>query len=161
MRVPIGVCAAALIGSVALLSPHQANADVTIIIQTDDRNHAGSNGRAPVYYGAPNGRAPVYYGAPNGRAPGYYGAPNGGGDVYVEPGGREQIYVAPYRPQKVYVGPNGPDQGYGLRTPVVVYDDRPAPWTQQWYAYCTSKYRSFDPASGTFQPYHGPRQLCR
>ena len=160
MRVPIGVCAAALIGSVALLSPHQANADVTIIIQTDDRNHAGPNGRGKVYV-APNGRAPVYYGAPNGRAPVYYGARNGGGDAYVEPGRREQIYVAPYGPQKVYVGPNGPDQSYGLRTPVVVYDDRPAPWTREWYAYCSSKYRSFDPASGTFQPYHGPRQLCR
>lgn len=37
----------------------------------------------------------------------------------------------------------------------------PMPWTPEWYAYCTRKYRSFDPASGTYQPYHGPRRLCR
>ncbi|MCF1503196.1 BA14K family protein [Afifella sp. H1R] len=38
---------------------------------------------------------------------------------------------------------------------------RPAPWSREWYAYCASKYRSFDPRSGTFQPYNGPRRLCR
>lgn len=176
MRVPLSLCAAALIGAVALISPIQAHADVTIIIQTDDRNYAAPNGRGKVYV-TPNGRSKVYYGgpndydapygpqrvyvAPNGRAPEYYGAPNGGRNVYVEPDGREQIDVAPYGPQKVYVGPNGPDQSYGVRAPVMVYDDRPAPWTREWYGYCTSKYRSFDPVSGTFQPYHGPRQLCR
>ncbi len=38
---------------------------------------------------------------------------------------------------------------------------RPAPWSPDWYAYCHSKYRSFDRRSGTYQPYHGPRRLCR
>ncbi|MEF2073730.1 BA14K family protein [Consotaella aegiceratis] len=38
---------------------------------------------------------------------------------------------------------------------------RPAPWTAEWYRYCSAKYRSFDPRSGTFQPYHGPRRLCQ
>jgi len=160
MRVPLSLCAAALIGAVALFFPIQARADVTIIINTNDRAYAAPNGKAKVYV-APNGRAPVYYGAPNGRAPVYYGARNGGRAVYVEPNGREQFYAAPYGPQNVYVGPNGPAQYYGARAPVVVYDDRPPPWSPQWYAYCTSKYRSFDPATGTFQPYHGPRQLCR
>lgn len=37
----------------------------------------------------------------------------------------------------------------------------PAPWSPDWYAYCASKYRSFDAHSGTFQPYNGPRRLCR
>ena len=37
----------------------------------------------------------------------------------------------------------------------------PRPWTREWYRYCSARYRSFDPGSGTFQPYHGPRQLCR
>lgn len=36
-----------------------------------------------------------------------------------------------------------------------------APWTPEWYQYCASRYRSFDARSGTFQPYHGPRRLCR
>lgn len=30
-----------------------------------------------------------------------------------------------------------------------------------WYRYCAARYRSFDPASGTYQPYNGPRRLCR
>ncbi|HDO52517.1 MAG TPA: BA14K family protein, partial [Rhizobiales bacterium] len=29
------------------------------------------------------------------------------------------------------------------------------------YNYCSQRYRSFDPRSGTFQPYNGPRRLCR
>jgi hypothetical protein len=33
--------------------------------------------------------------------------------------------------------------------------------SQAWYDYCASRYRSFDPRSGTYQPYNGPRQLCR
>ncbi|MEO1199542.1 MAG: BA14K family protein [Pseudomonadota bacterium] len=37
----------------------------------------------------------------------------------------------------------------------------PEPFSREWYAYCSAKYRSFDAATGTFQPYHGPRRLCR
>ena len=37
----------------------------------------------------------------------------------------------------------------------------PAPWTDEWYAYCSAKYRSFDPSTGTYQPYSGPRRLCQ
>jgi hypothetical protein len=48
---------------------------------------------------------------------------------------------------------------YYTRPRVVTY--APKPWTGAWYRYCADKYRSFDPRSGTFQPYHGPRQLCR
>ena len=33
--------------------------------------------------------------------------------------------------------------------------------SRAWYRYCENKYRSFDPRSGTYQPYHGPRRLCR
>jgi hypothetical protein len=41
------------------------------------------------------------------------------------------------------------------------YDAAPAPWSADWYAYCASKYRSFDPQTGTYQPYQGGRRLCR
>lgn len=44
-------------------------------------------------------------------------------------------------PPAYYGGPYGP------------YDD--------WYAYCASKYRSFDPATGTFMGYDGIRRPCR
>lgn len=53
--------------------------------------------------------------------------------------------------------------------PRVIYRDAPAyygggsyrPYSRDWYEYCSARYRSFDPRSGTFQPYHGQRQLCR
>jgi hypothetical protein len=45
--------------------------------------------------------------------------------------------------------------------PAPVYAYGPAPWTPAWYNYCSSRYRSFDPRSGTFQPYNGPRRFCR
>ncbi|WP_244631022.1 BA14K family protein [Aureimonas sp. ME7] len=38
---------------------------------------------------------------------------------------------------------------------------RAEPWSREWYRYCAARYRSFDPGSGTFQPYNGPRQFCR
>ncbi|WP_082529329.1 BA14K family protein [Aurantimonas sp. Leaf443] len=38
---------------------------------------------------------------------------------------------------------------------------RPAPWSREWYNYCSARYRSFDARSGTFQPYNGPRQFCQ
>jgi len=48
------------------------------------------------------------------------------------------------------------------RRPPPAYYGAPRPWTRAWYGYCASKYRSFDPRSGTYQPYGGgPRRLCR
>lgn len=37
----------------------------------------------------------------------------------------------------------------------------PAYGTGEWYRYCAAKYRSFDARSGTYQPYDGPRRVCR
>ena len=37
----------------------------------------------------------------------------------------------------------------------------PRPWTAQWYAYCSGRYRSFDRQTGTFVTYGGERRLCR
>ncbi len=62
-------------------------------------------------------------------------------------------YYAPppptyYAPPVTYVAPPA-------------YRYAPAPWTPAWYGYCSQKYISFDSRSGTFQPYYGPRRLCR
>ena len=35
------------------------------------------------------------------------------------------------------------------------------PWTDEWFAYCEDRYKSFTPSDGTFQPTNGPRKLCR
>jgi len=160
MRVPVSLCAAALIGVATFLSPSQAKAEVTIIINTNEPAYVPPIGRSNVYYGAPYGPNRAYV-APNVPAPAYYGAPAYGQGVDYQPDGPEPYYDRPYGPQPVYAAPYAAPRYYGAPAPVVAYDDRPPPWTPQWYAYCTGKYRSFDPATGTFQPYHGPRQLCR
>jgi len=38
---------------------------------------------------------------------------------------------------------------------------RPEPWTPEWYRYCSSKYRSFNPNTGYFVTYSGYRKFCR
>jgi len=57
-------------------------------------------------------------------------------------------------PREVYVAPPPPPAptyvGYG-----------PAPWTPDWYTYCYSRYRSFNPNSGTFIGYDGYEHFCR
>ncbi|KQT50885.1 hypothetical protein ASG43_06410 [Aureimonas sp. Leaf454] len=51
---------------------------------------------------------------------------------------------------------------YYRAAPRAVYSGgRYEPWSRAWYNYCSARYRSFDPGSGTFQPYNGPRQFCR
>jgi hypothetical protein len=44
--------------------------------------------------------------------------------------------------------------------PAPVYG-APEPWTDAWYDYCYSKYRSFNPQTGMFLAYSGEYRLCR
>lgn len=37
----------------------------------------------------------------------------------------------------------------------------PRPWSNDWYAYCSSKYRSFNPRTGYFVTYSGDHRFCR
>lgn len=67
---------------------------------------------------------------------------------YAEP----DYYYAPPPPAPRYYAPPV-SYSYGSYAP--------RPWTPEWYDYCSSKYVSFDPRSGTFQPYYGPRRLCQ
>lgn len=57
-----------------------------------------------------------------------------------------------------------PYRGYYVAEPRAVYA-RPAyasiePWSPGWYRYCESRYRSFDPRTGTFMGYDGVRHFC-
>jgi hypothetical protein len=71
-----------------------------------------------------------------------------------------------YAPAPIYAGPPvyyEPAPVYLRPAPVYV---QPAPvyyeaWTPEWYSYCSSKYVSFDPRSGTYVAYSGERYLCR
>jgi hypothetical protein len=57
-----------------------------------------------------------------------------------------EVYVAPPPPAPTYYTP----AAYG-----------PPPWTPDWYTYCYSRYRSFNPNSGTFIGYDGYEHFCR
>jgi hypothetical protein len=62
--------------------------------------------------------------------------------------------------QPRYVGPRYyAPRRYYRPAPVVRY--RPAPWTNEWYNYCSSKYRSFNPRTGYFLAYSGNYRFCR
>ncbi len=41
------------------------------------------------------------------------------------------------------------------------YVRRAEPWSREWYRYCSSRYRSFDPDTGTFVGYDGRERFCR
>jgi hypothetical protein len=39
--------------------------------------------------------------------------------------------------------------------------DEIEPWSKTWFAYCTKRYRSFDPETGTFLSFDGERRFCK
>ena len=47
------------------------------------------------------------------------------------------------------------------RGPAPVYAGSPEPWTDEWYAYCSAKYRSFNPQTGEFLAYSGEYRFCQ
>jgi BA14K-like protein len=57
-----------------------------------------------------------------------------------------EVYVVPPPPPPAYYGP----VSYG-----------PPPWTPDWYAYCSSRYRSFNPSTGYFVGYDGVPRFCQ
>lgn len=77
--------------------------------------------------------------------PRYYYGPRGYYDYYYY-GGPPPLFYGP----RVFYPPGhyGPLVGPGYGPP-------------DWIAYCFSRYRSFDPASGTYMGYDGRRHPCR
>ena len=45
-------------------------------------------------------------------------------------------------------------------TTTVVVTQSFEPWTDEWFAWCDARYRSFDPNTGTFLGYDGRRHFC-
>lgn len=86
-------------------------------------------------------------------------------------------YYAPpvyYAPPATYYAPPGTYYAYPTARGPEPYDPSlpasagtfyssagVAPGSPDWNAYCASKYRSFDPATGTFMGYDGRRHYCR
>lgn len=86
---------------------------------------------------------------------------------------RAPRYIEPaYEPPSYYEEPDyAPDYRYDRRGPGYAYDQEfpPPParsnaglqeWSPEWYRYCSDRYRSFDPRSGTFLGYDNRRHFC-
>ena len=54
----------------------------------------------------------------------------------------------PHYPPPPYPGPAAGPVGF-------------QPWSPAWYRYCSQKYRSFNPATGTYMTYRGVERFCR
>lgn len=118
--------------------------------------------QGPVYYVEPQ---PVYVEPVPVYRPPYHSVTE---PYRVEP--QERVYRQPYsqyQPQPDYRQPRHHNSG----PKVVTYDDTVGsgdggfgasyePWTQAWYDYCSDKYRSFDPQTGTYKGYDGLRHFC-
>jgi hypothetical protein len=89
--------------------------------------------------------------------PYYYHHGGGGGDAWAAGLlglGVGAIIGSALTPQTVYVAPPPPPAyapaAYG-----------PPPWTPDWYSYCYSRYRTFNPNTGYFVGYDGVAYFCR
>jgi len=109
--------------------------------------HIGSGivvgtGRGVIYYNSRRYAHRPYYG------PRYY---------------PRRIY-RPYRPKYYpgvpYVLP-APVPRYVAPAGVPVAKNGLIPFTPEWIAYCSRKFKSFDPRSGTYLAYSGVRRYCR
>jgi hypothetical protein len=76
------------------------------------------------------------------------------GAAIASPPPPRRYYYYDDAPRRVYYRP-----AYVYERPVYVggYE----PWSRSWYRYCSNRYRSFDPQSGTFVGYDGREHFCR
>jgi len=71
-------------------------------------------------------------------------------DRYYDDGYYAQPDVVYVQPRRVYTQRRPPTYAYALE-----------PWSPEWYAYCESEYRSFEPSTGYYVTYGGKYRFCR
>jgi len=110
-----------------------------------------------VYYGPPPG---YYYGTGDALAAGALGLAAGAviGSAIAEGSNRPGSYDNPLP------SPGGPPAG-GYAYPEAPASAGPAaaglePWSDGWYRYCATNYKSFDPTKGTYRGYDGHDHFC-
>lgn len=67
----------------------------------------------------------------------------------------EPVYVNPYRQPRPRPVRDYPETVY-----LDDYEGAYEPWSAGWYEYCSDRYRSFNPRSGTFVGYDGAEHFC-
>lgn len=71
------------------------------------------------------------------------------------------VIASPPPPRRYYYVPDDEPRVY-YRSSYVrpVYRGSIEPWSRSWYRYCSDRYRSFDPRSGTYMGYDGEAHFC-
>ena len=80
------------------------------------------------------------------------------GGILAQPTYRSPVYADPYRYQNL--GPVGSYYANGYYQEPVYARRSLQPWSRGWYNYCRSRYRSFNPRTGTFFGYDGREHFC-
>ncbi|EEH14167.1 MULTISPECIES: BA14K family protein [Brucella] len=70
--------------------------------------------------------------------------------TYIQP---MPVYAAPPPPPPPAYYPAAPTRN-------VVYRAGYEPWSRGWYQYCSGRYRSFNPKTGTYRGYDGRDHFC-
>ena len=134
-----------------------------VLTTTSDRAHADgiyfSGGGVGIAIGTRGYRGYGYRGYRGAFffGPGLYGPPFRpyGAPYYYHPYDRRAY---PYR-SRVYVNPPRHYRGQPQRVPHT--KTGLAPFTPQWVAYCSRKFKSFNPNTGTYLAYSGKYRFCR
>ncbi|MCR4269128.1 BA14K family protein [Nitratireductor sp. ZSWI3] len=94
---------------------------------------------------------------------GLLSSPPSSGRVYIDPPYRpaEPAYYPTYREYRPAYREYRPTYREAYPARPAYYRGSLEPWTRDWYRYCSSRYRSFDPNSGTFMGYDGRRHFCQ
>jgi BA14K-like protein len=80
-------------------------------------------------------------------------------------GALSQRQTPEYRPRPVYrqpaldAYPDAPPAP--RRVQAYRYSNQIEPWSRDWYRFCTNRYRSFNPETGTYRGYDGRNHFCR
>ncbi|WEZ82956.1 BA14K family protein [Rhizobium sp. 32-5/1] len=86
----------------------------------------------------------------------------GGAIANSQPRYQERVYIDPepdyYEPRPVYRRYE-PRPVYRRQVVQQTYGSL-EPWSPAWYRYCSQRYRSFNPDSGTFRGYDGRDYFC-
>ncbi|MGU3575815.1 BA14K family protein [Brucellaceae bacterium C25G] len=69
-------------------------------------------------------------------------------------------YAPPPPQPRVYYPPQQTYNAYPSAPAPVQYRGGAQPWSQAWYNYCSQKFRSFNPKTGTYRGYDGANHFC-
>lgn len=82
-------------------------------------------------------------------------------EAYSECMDRERVAYVPRQRTVIKQYRAAPAVVSNYRTNSVVVSERPDVGSDDWVAYCSAKYRSFDPDTGTYVSYEGQTVPCR